>query len=135
MKTRMSFLSGLPAVMLLFLTVFQPATKALYAQSVSNEITFDNRSGSQAVVKLVGPTPRTVAVPNNDQETVHVGPGTYYIVVRYGAAQGKYTYSKGRSFNIEESENSYSVITITLHKVVGGNYETRPVPATEFDRQ
>lgn len=122
-------------LMLLALFLFQPAVRAVLAQTFSNEITFDNQSSSQALVKLVGPSPRTVTVLNNSRETVHVGPGNYYILVRYGSGQGKYTYSKGRAFNVEESADSYSVITITLHKVIGGNYETRPIAASEFDRQ
>ena len=119
---------------LLALVVLLSGTHKLHAQSFSSEITFDNQSGSQALVKLVGPTPTKVVVPNDAKETVRVGPGTYYILVRYGATQGKYTYSKGRSFNVEESESSFAVITITLHKVLGGNYETRPIPASEFER-
>jgi hypothetical protein len=121
--------------MLLAVLLLQPAVHPLFAQIFSNEITFDNQSGSQALVKLVGPSPRTVTVRNSSRETVQVGPGNYYILVRYGSAQVNYTYSKGRAFNVEESADSYSVITITLHKVIGGNYETRPIAASEFDRR
>jgi len=105
------------------------------AQSFSNEITLENRSGKDALVKLVGPSPRTVSVRNDGKETVRVGPGTYYILVRYGASRGRYTYSRGQTFTVDQTGASYSVITISLHTVVGGNYQSRPILGDEFDRQ
>jgi hypothetical protein len=60
--------------------------------------------------------------------------GQYYIVTRYGAARDHYSYSKGDSFKVTQTATQHSVITITLHKVVNGNYETSPISAAEFDR-
>jgi hypothetical protein len=99
-----------------------------------NTITFTNQSGQQALVKVVGPTPRAVAVPDRGEGTVRVAPGTYYTLVRYGEPPG-YSYTRGDSFTVTQSSSHYSVITITLHKVVGGNYGSRPTSAEQFDRE
>jgi len=98
-----------------------------------NTITFENESGGGALVKLIGPTRGVVPVPNHSRAGINVEAGEYYILVRYGLP-GHYSYSKGQRFSVEQSGDSYSVITITLHKVVNGNYESRPVDPTEFER-
>jgi hypothetical protein len=99
-----------------------------------NTITFDNQSGADALVKLVGPSRAALAVPDRTRTGVPVVGGEYYILVRYGAA-GHYAYTKGNGFVVEESKAAYSLITITLHKVVYGNYPSRPTSQAEFDRQ
>jgi len=97
-------------------------------------VTFDNQSGKDAVVKLVGPTRGVVPVADHSRAGVHVRAGVYCILVRYGVA-GHYSYTIGQKFSVEESGASYSVITITLHKVSNGNYESHPISPTEFERQ
>jgi hypothetical protein len=121
--------------LVLLLAAVAALSSVLSAQSYPNQITFDNRSGNNALVKLIGPTGGVVAVPNNQGRTVQVAPGTYFILVRYGDEPGSYSYTRGQTFSVEQSGNMYSVITITLHKVIGGNYEAHSIPATEFERQ
>jgi hypothetical protein len=105
------------------------------AQSASpNTVTFENQSGQGALVKLVGPTRGVVPVPNRSRAGIHVQAGEYYILVRYGAP-GHYSYSKGQRFSVEGSGATYSVITITLHKVLNGNYASHPVNPAEFERR
>lgn len=104
------------------------------AQALRGSITFDNQSGEPALVKLVGPTTQAVEVPNGEKRTVNVAAGEYYLLARYGADPKRYIYSRGDPFKVEETATRYSVITITLHKVVGGNYPTHPTSAEEFDR-
>jgi len=114
---------------MLFALVLPLAARAQYHSS----ITFSNGSGDDAVVKLVGPSARTVDVPNGTNRAAgELAPGQYYIVVRYGAA-GRYSYSKGNPFEVQEYGGSYSEISITLHKVVNGNYSTRPAGKDEFE--
>ncbi|MCS7239176.1 MAG: hypothetical protein NZ899_13045 [Thermoguttaceae bacterium] len=73
-------------------------------------------------------------VPNGTSSTIAgVAPGRYYIVVRYGS-DGQYWYTREESFEIEQTSHSYSDVRITLHPVVGGNYETFPASASEFER-
>ena len=95
-------------------------------------ITLDNRSGEDALVKLVGPTSGTVSVADSTSRTVEARGGTYRMYVRYGLP-GKYRYTKGNSFVVYEGADGVDRISITLHKVVGGNYGTASSNETEFN--
>ncbi|HEV2956939.1 MAG TPA: hypothetical protein VGX95_12530 [Xanthobacteraceae bacterium] len=108
---------------------------AVHAQTPRATITFDNQSGRPALVKVIGPTRRTTQVPNLQKRTVTVLGGEYYILTRYGSKPDEYTYSRGDSFHVTQTASQYSVITITLHKVVGGHYGSKNIPAGEFDRE
>jgi len=109
-----------------------PGTAAAQCHS---SITLENGAGETAFVKLVGPSGRTVSVPRNENRTESsIAPGRYYIVVRYGDDENKYSYMKGDPFEVEESGNEYSEISITLYRVADGNYSTRPASKEEFDR-
>lgn len=117
-------------VLLVLAVVFVPVS-GIQARQHPNTVTFDNKSGEPALVKLIGPTRATVGVPNFGSRTVSVSAGTYYILVRYGAA-GRYSYARGQEFLIRHSAEQYSAVRITLHKVAGGNYSSRPISAAEF---
>jgi uncharacterized coiled-coil protein SlyX len=41
-------------------------------------------------------------------------------------------YSKGQQFTVDQTAATVSRITITLHKVVNGNYESNPITEQEF---
>lgn len=103
-----------------------------------SSVTFDNKSGKAALVKLVGPTTQAVEVPDGQLRTVKTAPGRYYILVRYNSNPDQYRYTKGEPFDVEEKETAtgteYSEITITLHPVVAGNYSTEPSSKDEFDK-
>ena len=60
--------------------------------------------------------------------------GQYYIVTRYGDPD-HYTYSKGDAFTVVQTGRQYSIITITLHLVINGNYHTTPISASVFDKE
>lgn len=104
------------------------------AKDNSNTIGFDNQSWESALVKLVGPTLKTVKVANGQKRTVNVAVGEYYILVRYGVSPERYRYSKGDTFTVRQTSTQYSAITITLHKVIGGSYATHPSSAQEFNK-
>jgi uncharacterized protein (TIGR03067 family) len=57
--------------------------------------------------------------------------GRYIIKVRYGVP-GQYRYTKGEEFEVKASSTTQSEITITLHKVVAGNYESHPISGSAF---
>jgi len=100
-----------------------------YGRSI---ITFHNRSGEPAVVRLVGPTRGEVEVPDGGQNTIHrVASGHYVIYVRYGTP-GNYRYTEGDHFDVAGSATSYSQTSITLHTVPAGNYVLHPSSAAEF---
>lgn len=105
----------------------------MYASDNPNTITFYNSSGELTQVKLMGPTGQTVEVPHGESRTVNVAAGEYYLLVRYGSKPDIYTYTKGDPFTVTQTKTQYSVITITLHKVVGGNYPAHPISSKEFD--
>jgi hypothetical protein len=105
------------------------------AQSAApNTITFDNQSGTDAIVKMVGRTRGAVPVPNRSRASIQVEPGSYYILVRYGSA-GHYSYSKGEKFSVESHSDSYTAVLITLHKVVNGNYASWLASQAEFNQE
>lgn len=106
-----------------------PISLPVYAQN--NILAFDNQSGEHALVKVIGPSQRLVEVPTGTKGRVNVKAGIYSIKVRYGDP-GKFNYTQGEEFEIKETQNSRSVITITLHKVVNGNYETNKISANDF---
>ena len=97
------------------------------AKDNPNTITFDNQSGEDALVKLIGPTKRAVKVSTRETQTVNVAAGKYYILTRYGSKPDQYRYSKGKPFTVTQTATQYSIITITLHKVIGGNYPTHKI--------
>jgi len=96
-------------------------------------VTFDNRSGKDALVKLVGPSNQAVAVPNGDFKTVNVAAGSYSILVRYGSSLTDYSYIQGDPFTVSESAVEHSAVMITLHPVTGGNYVGHPTTSGLFD--
>lgn len=96
-----------------------------------NKVVFDNQSGDAALVKLIGPTATEVQVPNGAKQGVDAAAGKYTIKVRYGTP-GNYRYTKGDAFTVTETSTARSEVTITLHKVVAGNYESMPISETEF---
>jgi len=105
----------------------------IYAKDNPNTITFDNQSGEDALVKLIGPTKRAVKVSNRETQIVNVAAGKYYILTRYGSKPVQYRYSKGKPFTVTQTATQYSIITITLHKVIGGNYPTHKISGKDFD--
>jgi hypothetical protein len=115
-----------------YLIFFNPLRTWAQDEGYLNRITFINGTGEEALVKLVGPLNFKVPVPDNRSATVNVAPGSYYILVRYGSS-GHYSYSKGDPFNVEQIGNRYSVIHITLHKVLNGNYHSRDSSQNEFN--
>lgn len=101
-------------------------------ETEKNTITFLNQSGEPALVKVRGATNTQTFVPNGSSSTVNASGGTHYILVRYGSSP-PYTYSKGESFSVNETATQYSAISITLHKVVHGNYSSSSTSQAEFD--
>ena len=99
-----------------------------------NRITFDNQSGEPAAVALVGPSCRTVLVPDGRSASVTVASGEYYFVARYGSDPEQYRYGKGTHFTVSAPPNAYAVISITLHTVTSGNYVIAGSSREEFQR-
>jgi len=103
------------------------------AQAFPNTITFENQSGEDAMVKLIGPVRWNIPVPNGTSRAINVPAGNYYILTRYCDNWNRCSYSKGNPFAVVQTETQYSEIAITLHKVLNGNYRTYPTTAAEFN--
>jgi hypothetical protein len=88
-----------------------------HAEAQSATITFDNRSGEPASVKLIGPSKPTAEVPNGQFRTVSVAYGHYYFVIRYGSGQYQYIYAKSDPFHVLETPTQHEVFIVTLHHV------------------
>lgn len=114
--------------------VVASASLAVAGMQAASTVRFDNQSGKPALVKLVGPTTSSVSVDNGKKESVSVTPGHYFIKVRYGTP-GDSSYSKGDEFDATETTTTTSDITITLHKVVAGNYGSKSISEAEFGRE
>lgn len=95
-------------------------------------LTLENASGEDALVRVAGPTNGYVEVRNSSSRTINVAGGTYRLFVRYGRP-GRYSYTRGEPFTIVDSGQEWEDVTITLHKVPNGNYQTSPSDEGEFD--
>ena len=104
-----------------------------HAGSEINGLTFINKSGEPALVKLVGPSRRAVEVLDGQDSRVKIASGDYVIYVRYGD-KGHYRYTKGESFEIRQVSGGYIEARLTLHGVVNGNYSVAGSSKEEFER-
>ena len=105
----------------------------VHAGSEINGLTFINKSGEPALVKLVGPSRRAVEVLDGQDSRVKIASGDYVIYVRYGD-KGHYRYTKGESFEIRQVSGGYIEARLTLHGVVNGNYSVAGSSKEEFER-
>lgn len=120
--------SVLTATTIVSFPILLATTLSVAAQNI---VTFDNQTGEPTLVKLIGPTSCAVDVPNGSKRTVQAAAGKYIIKVKYGAP-GKYRYTKGEEFTVEETSTTTSATTITLHGVVNGNYGSTAISEQEF---
>lgn len=109
-------------------------TGGVPSTTARNQLTFANSSGKDALVRLLGPSSGRVFVPNAQSRTVNVLAGSYTVRVRYGESGG-HGFVKGETFEVQDNATSYSVMTVTLHKVANGNYGMVPISAADFDSE
>lgn len=98
-----------------------------------NRLTIQNNSGQFALIKTVGPTRSVTKIPLDQKKTIHLAPGEYYILVRFGFAPKEYIYTKGEAFTVKQEKEKFSLITITLHRIVSGMENDREVSGEEFE--
>ncbi len=97
----------------------------------SSTLTIKNDTKTEVMVKVV------LSKDNSDymifllspdtQESTQIKPENYYLKLRYYDAK-KFSFSKGDEFNINDGDR----ITITLEKVIFGNYGTSGISGSEF---
>jgi len=103
------------------------------AQLAPNKITFENHSGQNAIVKLVGPTKVVVNLLRDQRRIIRVAAGDYHVLVRYGSSPKEYSYTKSAPFSVDQPDNQVSIITFTLHRRSGGSFQSHPVSGDEFE--
>jgi hypothetical protein len=102
-----------------------------------NFVRFVNRSGQPACVRLFDQKTSArvveVEVPNQKTKGVLTKNGVYFIVTRYGETEKDYRYSKGKKITVQPPPGKRQVVTITLHKIKGGNYPTQKADKNQFE--
>lgn len=120
--------------------LFSAAASSLAQSAKPNTVTFQNRTGLAAVVRVFSeaPAPRSrkllgeLAVADGGNGSLQLASGTYYHVVKF-ISRGKPRYSKAAPFTLNPPAGQYVKARITLHKVIGGNLASRDADASEFE--
>jgi hypothetical protein len=121
-------------------------------ESGYSTLTVDNGTATDAVVKVVRlgakeELVRNFYVPHGKQFTAEkIPPGQYVLRVAFGtdwdAKARKFaadrSFSETEAFDVSEEKTDdgvrYSVLTITLHKVLNGNFKSDPIDEEAFSR-
>ena len=103
------------------------------AKKPSNTLTIQNDSGQFVLVKIVGPTRAVMKVPLDRKKKIHLAPGEYYILVRFGFAPKEYIYTKGEPFTLTQEQDRFSHTSITLHRVIPGIENPYEASGEEFE--
>ncbi|KIX13171.1 hypothetical protein [Dethiosulfatarculus sandiegensis] len=102
-----------------------------------NFVRFVNRSGQPATVRIFNQKTKVkveeLEVPDRASKGVLTQNGVYYIVTRYGETEKDYRYSKGKKITVQPPAGKRQVVTITLHKIKGGNYPTQKAEKSQFE--
>ncbi len=88
-------------------------------------ISLDNRSGSDVLVRLLGPSAQTVTVPDGQPFGARVAVGDYYVLVRYGKSPSEYLFDKAGPIPVTETGGKHSVVHITLQRPAADNPKAR----------
>lgn len=107
-------------------------TNVGHARLTANALTIQNDSGQFVLVKIVGPTRAVIKIPLDQTKKVHLAPGEYYILVRFGFAPKEYIYTKGEPFMVTQEKDNFSRTIITLHRVISGIGNPHEVSGEEF---
>lgn len=123
---------GVTLVLLLTYSLVAPIAIS-QAQKAGNLLTIQNDSGQFVLLKTVGPTRAVVKIPLDQKKRIHLTPGEYYILVRFGFAPKEYIYTKGETFTVRQEEETYSQTIVTLHRIVSGMDNPHEVTREEFE--
>jgi len=90
-----------------------------------NVVSFQNLSGTDATVRLLGPSAQVLTVVGGQSVSARVAAGDYYILVRYGKNPEDYLFEKDGPIPVTEPSGHYSVAGITLKRPAADNPKAR----------
>jgi hypothetical protein len=93
-------------------------------------ISFQNQSGVDATVRLLGPSAQQFTVLNAQSFDANVAPGNYYVLVRYGRIPMEYLFSKAGPVSVTEVNGQHSKVRINLLRPGTNNQDAQK----EFDK-
>jgi hypothetical protein len=88
-------------------------------------ISFQNQSGTDAMVRLLGPSAQVVAVADGQSLGAPVVAGDYFVVVRYGRSDSGYLFQKAGPIPVTEPSGKHSVVHITLQRPAANDPKAR----------
>jgi hypothetical protein len=84
-------------------------------------ISLQNQSGSDATVRLLGPSAQLLTVVDGQSFGARVAAGDYYVLVRYGRSASEYLFDKAGPIHVTETGGQYTVVHITLRRPAANN--------------
>jgi len=88
-------------------------------------ISFQNKSGTDATVRLLGPSAQVLTVVNGQSLGAPVVTGDYFVVVRYGRSDSDYLFQKAGPIPVTEPSGKHSVVHITLQRPAADDPKAR----------
>jgi hypothetical protein len=88
-------------------------------------ISFQNQSGTDATVRLLGPSSQVLTVAKGQSLGAPVVAGDYFVVVRYGRSESEYLFQKAGPVPVTEPSGKHSVVHITLQRPAADDPKAR----------
>ena len=110
-KALLRFRPGYGVLFTLILAILFFGTSSQAADK--NKLTVINQSGEDSAIKIMGPRDWLMDIPAGQERTILLPAGNYQYVVRYGL-ETNYRYTRGTSFQIEQSRVGFTEASLTL---------------------
>jgi hypothetical protein len=88
-------------------------------------ISFQNQSGTDATVRMLGPSAQVLTIVNGQSFGARVTAGDYYVLVRYGKSDSEYLFEKAGPIPVTEPSGKHSVVRITLQRPARNDQKAR----------
>jgi hypothetical protein len=88
-------------------------------------ISLQNQAGTDATVRLLGPSAQVLTVMDGQTFGARVAAGDYYVLVRYGKDPKEYLFEKAGPISVTEPSGMHSVIHVTLQRPAADNPKAR----------
>jgi len=88
-------------------------------------ISLQNQAGTDATVRLLGPSGQVLTVVDGQSFGARVAAGDYYVLVRYGKNPSEYLFDKAGPISVIEPSGQHWVGHVTLRKPAADNPKAR----------